>query len=49
MLQSPETARKDSNGATLGFAASLWAAADALRGSMDAAGYKHVVSLIFLK
>ena len=36
--------------ATLGFEAKLWAAADALRGSMDAAEYKHVVlGLIFLK
>jgi len=38
------------NGATLGFERNLWAAADALRGSMDAAEYKHVVlGLIFLK
>ena len=36
--------------ATVGFEATLWAAADALRGSMDAAEYKHVVlGLIFLK
>jgi len=37
--------KKDSssNGATLGFEAQLWQAADALRGSMDAAEYKHVV------
>jgi type I restriction enzyme M protein len=36
--------------ATLGFEAQLWAAANALRGSMDAAEYKHVVlGLIFLK
>ncbi len=36
--------------ATLGFEAELWAAANALRGSMDAAEYKHVVlGLIFLK
>jgi type I restriction enzyme M protein len=41
---------KTSNGATLGFEATLWAAADKLRGSMDAAEYKHVVlGLIFLK
>ena len=41
---------KDSNGATLGFEAKLWAAADALRNNMDAAEYKHVVlGLIFLK
>ncbi|MDI6858012.1 MAG: class I SAM-dependent DNA methyltransferase [Dehalococcoidia bacterium] len=38
------------NGATLGFEAQLWATANALRGSMDAAEYKHVVlGLIFLK
>ena len=36
--------------ATLGFEATLWKAADALRGHMDAAEYKHVVlGLIFLK
>jgi len=39
-----------SSTATLGFESQLWAAADALRGSMDAAEYKHVVlGLIFLK
>lgn len=38
------------NGATLGFEKRMWEAADALRGSMDAAEYKHVVlGLIFLK
>ncbi len=38
------------NGAILGFEAQLWRMADALRGSMDAAEYKHVVlGLIFLK
>jgi len=43
------TAKKE-NGATLGFEATLWAAADKLRGHMDAAEYKHVVlGLIFLK
>ena len=37
-------------GATTGYEADLWAMADALRGSMDAAEYKHVVlGLIFLK
>ena len=41
--------RSDS-GATTGYEAELWAMADALRGSMDAAEYKHVVlGLIFLK
>jgi type I restriction enzyme M protein len=40
----------ESRGATLGFEAKLWAAADALRNNMDAAEYKHVVlGLIFLK
>ncbi|MFN2589219.1 MAG: type I restriction-modification system subunit M N-terminal domain-containing protein, partial [Actinomycetota bacterium] len=34
----------------MGFEATLWAAADKLRGHMDAAEYKHVVlGLIFLK
>ena len=37
-------------GATTGHEAALWAMADALRGSMDAAEYKHIVlGLIFLK
>ena len=35
---------------TLGFEAQLWAAADKMRGHMDAGEYKHVVlGLIFLK
>jgi len=43
--QSPDT-----TGATVGYEAQLWQMADALRGSMDAAEYKHVVlGLIFLK
>ncbi|MBK9262335.1 MAG: SAM-dependent DNA methyltransferase [Polyangiaceae bacterium] len=43
--QSAET-----SGATLGFEAKLWQAADKLRNNMDAAEYKHVVlGLIFLK
>jgi type I restriction enzyme M protein len=42
--------RARDNGATLGFEAKLWQAADALRNNMDAAEYKHVVlGLIFLK
>lgn len=41
---------KANSGANLGFERELWQAADALRGSMDAAEYKHVVlGLIFLK
>lgn len=43
-------AKKKTNGATIGYEGELWAMADALRGSMDAAEYKHVVlGLIFLK
>ena len=46
--------RKDvgsvNNGATIGYEAGLWRMADALRGSVDAAEYKHVaLGLIFLK
>ncbi|APF20249.1 N-6 DNA methylase [Caldithrix abyssi DSM 13497] len=41
---------KSNNGANIGYEAELWRMADALRGSMDAAEYKHVVlGLIFLK
>ncbi len=40
----------NTTGATVGYEAQLWQMADALRGSMDAAEYKHVVlGLIFLK
>jgi len=40
----------ETTGATVGYEAQLWQMADALRGSMDAAEYKHVVlGLIFLK
>jgi len=49
----PKTKRTDSsksNGANLGFEATLWLAADKMRNNMDAAEYKHVVlGLIFLK
>ena len=42
--------KTDGNGATLGFEATLWLAADKMRNNMDAAEYKHVVlGLIFLK
>ena len=40
----------NNSGANLGFEDKLWSAADKLRGTMDAAEYKHVVlGLIFLK
>src|SRR5215475_721289 len=44
--------KKADNGTTanLGFEAQLWKAADALRGNLESAEYKHVVlGLIFLK
>jgi type I restriction enzyme M protein len=41
---------RQATAATVGYEAQLWQMADALRGSMDAAEYKHVVlGLIFLK
>jgi type I restriction enzyme M protein len=44
------TAKTNNSGALIGYEAELWQMADALRGSMDAAEYKHVVlGLIFLK
>src|SRR3989454_12026641 len=44
------TAAQNSTAANVGYEAELWQMADALRGSMDAAEYKHVVlGLIFLK
>ena len=50
MPKTKRTPTKSSNGANLGFEATLWAAADKLRNNMDAAEYKHVVlGLIFLK
>ena len=40
----------NNNGASLGFEAKLWAAADKLRGNMEPSDYKHVaLGLIFLK
>ena len=48
--RTAKTSKKNCNGATLGFEATLWLAADKLRNNMDAAEYKHVVlGLIFLK
>src|SRR5256885_5161612 len=47
--RTPKSA-KPANGATVGYEAELWQVADALRGGMDAAEYKHVVlGLLFLK
>ncbi|MCL6546826.1 MAG: type I restriction-modification system subunit M N-terminal domain-containing protein [Bryobacteraceae bacterium] len=44
------TSKANTTGANLGFEAQLWATANTLRGSMDAAEYKHVVlGLVFLK
>jgi type I restriction enzyme M protein len=46
----PQPQNNDFSAAKLGFEATLWRAADALRNNMDAAEYKHVVlGLIFLK
>ena len=36
-------AKTAAQGATTGYEAELWRMADSLRGSMDAAEYKHVV------
>ena len=48
--QQEQVVATANGGATTGYEAELWAMADALRGSMDAAEYKHVVlGLIFLK
>jgi len=50
MIKKTRLTQIQASSANLGFEARLWAAADALRGSMDAAEYKHVVlGLIFLK
>ena len=49
LMPKQKRAPKDT-GATVGYEAQLWEMADALRGSMDAAEYKHVVlGLIFVK
>ena len=50
MAQGGKERAKGASGAVAGYEAELWKAADALRGAMDAAEYKHVVlGLIFLK
>ena len=49
-VPNPPPSESGTNGATTGYERELWRMADALRGSMDAAEYKHVVlGLIFLK
>ena len=48
--QADRGANTGTSGAMTGYEADLWRMADTLRGSMDAAEYKHVVlGLIFLK
>ncbi|MGV8174814.1 MAG: type I restriction-modification system subunit M N-terminal domain-containing protein [Methanothrix sp.] len=49
MARGRRSNNTNSNGATLGFGATLWAAADKLRNKIDDAEYKHVLGLIFLK
>ena len=50
MAKQKSDTNTDKNGATLGFEATLYQAADKLRNNMDAAEYKHIVlGLIFLK
>ena len=50
MAKKRRDAKSNENGATLGFEAKLYQAADKLRNNLDAAEYKHVVlGLIFLK
>ena len=50
MARSNKNSASKNNGASIGYEAQLWQMADALRGSMDAGEYKHVVlGLIFLK
>src|SRR5438067_1586321 len=46
----PKGKKNSNTAANVGYEADLWRMADALRGSMDAAEYKHVVlGLLFLK
>ena len=50
MTAKKATGGQSDGGATTGYETELWAMADALRGSMDAVEYRHVVlGLIFLK
>ena len=48
--RGPSSTKSEGSSATTGYEDRLWQMADALRGSMDAAEYKHVVlGLLFLK
>src|SRR5437773_9719033 len=50
MKGTKKPAKEKDTAANVGYEAALWQMADALRGSMDDAEYKHVVlCLIFLK
>ncbi len=50
MAKTKKKLTESKQGAIVGYEAQLWQMVDALRGSMDAAEYKHVVlDLIFLK
>ena len=50
IMENHSTSKIADHSATTGYEAELWRMADTLRGSMDAAEYKHVVlGLIFLK
>ena len=49
-MASGGRARKNGNGADIGFEAELFQAADKLRGNLEPSEYKHVaLGLIFLK
>jgi type I restriction enzyme M protein len=49
-IMAKYSSQKPSDGSALDFEAQLWAAADKMRGHMDASEYKHVcLGLIFLK
>lgn len=49
MAKKKRTKKKTKISANVGYEAQLWQMADTLRGSMDAAEYKHVVlGLIFI-
>jgi type I restriction enzyme M protein len=48
--QKIKSGKSDSTSATVGYEAQLWQMADALRGNMDAAAYRHfALGRLFLK